>query len=99
MTKQSLSRPHSEERKKVSIEPYIMFCVPFYGLFVAAFSPLTASNFHDNAPLTKKRNGEITENINYLKFRIIKTLLRSGGKMTESELSRSEFTCNVTVAN
>lgn len=43
------------------------------------FSPLAAANFHDNAPLTKKRrNGEITENINYLEFRIIKTLLRSG---------------------
>lgn len=53
MTKQSLSRQHSEERKKVGIEPYIMFCVPFYGLFVAAFSPVAESNFHDNAPLTK----------------------------------------------
>lgn len=53
MTKQSLSRQHSEERKKVGIEPYIMFCVPCYGLFVAAFSPVAESNFHDNAPLTK----------------------------------------------
>lgn len=40
MTKQSLlsrRRQHSRktERKKVDIEPYIMFCVPFYGLFVA----------------------------------------------------------------